>query len=285
MIVNYLNYMIMADIDKINDFIQSYLKKNKLSSITVVEIASHLDKQGLLKDREDRRGAPLRSLCRKGKIHCSSQPNCRNWIIKYDPNYELRSNSNDLESIIHGQQCATLQQDETTIGQTLEKLNVPDDYSEESLIKCGFVGFRPIKKCRMDYAVFPKVPGVYIVLRRSKKRPEYLTIGSGGHFKDEDPNVSDTELSDNWVEGASVVYIGMTTTTLHKRLSAYMKFGEGRKIGHKGGRYIWQLADHEDLIVCWKEMPNGSPKEYETELILDFKNKHGNRRPFANLQD
>ena len=74
----------MADIDKINDFIQSYLKKNKLSSITVVEIASHLDKQGLLKDREDRRGAPLRSLCRKGKIHCSSQPNCRNWIIKYD---------------------------------------------------------------------------------------------------------------------------------------------------------------------------------------------------------
>lgn len=81
MIVNYLNYMIMADIDKINDFIQSYLKKNKLSSITVVEIASHLDKQGLLKDREDRRGAPLRSLCRKGKIHCSSQPNCRNWII------------------------------------------------------------------------------------------------------------------------------------------------------------------------------------------------------------
>lgn len=285
MIVNYLNYMIMADIDKINDFIQSYLKKNKLSSITVVEIALHLDKQGLLKDREDRRGAPLRSLCRDGKINSCSQPNGRNWIIEYDPNYELRSNSTDHELIIHGQQCSALQQDGVSIGQTLENLNVPDDYSEESLIRCGFVGFRPIKECRMDYAVFPKVPGVYIVLRRSKKRPEYLTIGSGGHFKDEDPNVSVTELSDNWVEGASVVYIGMTTTTLHKRLSAYMKFGEGRKIGHKGGRYIWQLADHEDLIVCWKEMPNGSPKEYETELILDFKNKHGNRRPFANLQD
>ena len=275
----------MADIDKINDFIQSYLKKKGLSQTTPVDVSPHLEKAGLLKDSKARPGLPLRRLCRNGEIHCSSQPNGRNWIIEYDPNYELRSSSNDVESIIRGQQCSALQQDKTAMEQTSEKLNVPDDYSEKSLIKCGFVGFRPIKECRMDYAIFPNVPGVYIIIRRCKSRPEFLTVGSGGYFKRKDPNVRVAELSDNWVEGANVVYIGMTTTTLHQRLSAYLKFGEGRPVGHKGGRYIWQLADHEDLIVCWKEMPEGSPELYETKLILDFKKKYGERRPFANLKD
>ncbi len=274
----------MADVVKINEFIQSFLKNNGLLRITPVEIAPYLKKAKLLNNSKDRPGYQLRELCRNNEIHNSSQPNGRNWIIEYDPNYEFRSNSNDHESIIHGQQCSALQQDGVSVEQTPEKLNAPDDYSEESLIRCGFVGFLPIKECRMDYAVFPKVPGVYIILRRSKKRPEYLTIGSGGHFKDKDPNVSITELSDNWVEGASVVYIGMTTTTLHERLSAYMKFGEGRKIGHKGGRYIWQLEDHEELIVCWKEMSEGSPREYEKKLICDFRGRYG-KSPFANLND
>lgn len=272
----------MADVDKINDFIQSHLKSNGLREITPVEMAPHLEKAQLLNNSKSRPGYQLRVLCRDKKIHCSSQPTSNKWIIKYDPDYE--SHLNDVKPIIPKPQCSTLQQDGTAIERICENQNVPDDYSEESLIRCGFVGFLPIKECRMDYAVFPKVPGVYIVLRRSKKRPEYLTVGSGGHFKDKDPNVSITELSDNWVEGASVVYIGMTTATLHERLSAYMKFGEGRKIGHKGGRYIWQLADHEDLIVCWKEMLVGSPEKYETELILDFKKKYG-ERPFANLRD
>lgn len=275
--------MLMADVDKINDFIQSHLKSNGLREITPVEMAPHLEKAQLLNNSKSHPGYQLRALCRDKKIHCSSQPTSNKWIIKYDPDYE--SHLNDVKPIIPKPQCSTLQQDGTAIERICENQNVPDDYSEVSLIKCGFVGFLPIKECRMNYAVFPKVPGVYIVLRRSKKRPEYLTIGSGGHFKDKDPNVSVAELSDNWVEGASVVYIGMTTTTLHERLSAYMKFGEGKKIGHKGGRYIWQMKDHEDLIVCWKEMPVGSPKNYETELILGFKNKYGNRRPFANLQD
>ncbi len=275
----------MADIDKINDFIQSYLKGKGLCGITPVEMAPHLEKAQLLNNSKAHPGYQLRVLCRDKKIHCSSQPTSNKWIIEYDPNYELRSNSSDVESIIHGQQYAALQQDETAMEQTSEKLNVPDDYSEKSLIKCGFVGFRPIKECRMDYAIFPNVPGVYIIIRRCKSRPEFLTVGSGGYFKRKNPNVRVAELSDNWVEGANVVYIGMTTTTLHQRLSAYLKFGEGRPVGHKGGRYIWQLADHEDLIVCWKEMPEGSPELYETKLILDFKKKHGERRPFANLKD
>ncbi len=166
-----------------------------------------------------------------------------------------------------------------------EIMLIPEAYDEESLTKIGFVGFRSIKECRKNYEVFPRTSGVYIILRRNNERPEYLTVGSGGHFKGKEPNVSITKLSDNWVDNANVVYIGMTTKTLRKRLSDYLDFGRGEDVGHWGGRYIWQLKDHEDLIVCWKEMPEGSPEVYETELILDFKKKHGERRPFANLRD
>lgn len=38
MIVNYLNYMIMADIDKINDFIQSYLKKTNCQVLQLLRL-------------------------------------------------------------------------------------------------------------------------------------------------------------------------------------------------------------------------------------------------------
>ena len=69
--------------------------------------------------------------------------------------------------------------------------------------------------------------------------------------------MSITELSDNWVNNANVVYIGMTTSTLYKRLSDYLDFGQGKDVGHWGGRYIWQSRDHEELLVCWKEMPRG----------------------------
>lgn len=165
-----------------------------------------------------------------------------------------------------------------------EIMLIPEVYDEESLAKVGFVGFRPIKECRRDYTVFPKVPAVYIIIRRTKTRPEYLTVGSGGHFKRRDPNVKTDKLSENWVDNANVVYIGMTTKTLYKRLSDYLDFGQGEDVGHWGGRYIWQLKDHEELLVCWKEMPIGSPEEYEKKLIFDFKMKYG-ERPFANLRD
>lgn len=92
MIVNYLYYMIMADVDKINDFIQSHLKSNGLCKITTVEMASHLEKNGLLNDSKDRPGKPLRKLCRDKKIHSASQPDGWHWIIEYDQDYKSSSN-------------------------------------------------------------------------------------------------------------------------------------------------------------------------------------------------
>ena len=129
----------------------------------------------------------------------------------------------------------------------------------------------------------PSSKGVYVILRNSKNKPEFLETGTGGFYKNENPNVSIAELKDNWVENSPIMYIGKATA-LKSRLGQYMKFGQGKKVGHRGGRYIWQLKDSKQLIGCWKPTID-DPREVEKKMIEHFKSEHGNMRPFANLQD
>ena len=62
-----------------------------------------------------------------------------------------------------------------------------------------------------------------------------------------------------------------------------MRFGSGKNVGHYGGRYIWQLADSDDLVVCWKCVEDS--RRVEAAMIAEFKKNHNGKRPFANLQD
>jgi hypothetical protein len=151
-----------------------------------------------------------------------------------------------------------------------------------------FEGFQTVAYYRENLHQIPKLPGVYVLARVKKEGPQFLAIGSGGHFKDREPNVSLNELGANWVEGASVVYIGKAgsrtgSATLRDRIDQLLKFGEGRKIGHWGGRLLWQLADHEELLLGWMVISDRKPSDVESELINEFKSHFG-CRPFANLQ-
>lgn len=167
-------------------------------------------------------------------------------------------------------------------------------YEEERkrLIDAGFAGFVAVRRLMADMSVVPNVPGVYALLRESSAAPTFLEKGTGGFFKRKDPNVGIAELESSWVEDSSIMYFGKaggtdSTATLRERLGDYMKFGQGRPVGHKGGRYVWQLADAKDLLVCWKtlDVAVAEPREVEKQLISDFKAEHGGRRPFANRQD
>ena len=62
----------------------------------------------------------------------------------------------------------------------------------------------------------------------------------------------------------------------------YLKFGQGKNIGHYGGRLIWQLKNHLDLIFCWLPMTDTEPRELEKKILADFIQQYG-QRPFANL--
>ena len=156
-----------------------------------------------------------------------------------------------------------------------------------------FSGFLPVKDLRHQLNCIPGEPGhigIYVVLRTQKAPPIFKETGSGGHFKGRNPNVEIGVLESHWVENADVLYIGKAggtenQSTLRCRLQAFLAFGNEKRVAHWGGRFIWQLEDHEDLLVCWKLAACSTPRELEETMIRDFKRKHHGRRPFANLRD
>jgi len=159
----------------------------------------------------------------------------------------------------------------------------------EEVKKAGYTGFRSMGELFVDSSMLPKIRGVYLVLYPSGKSPEFLTVGTGGHFKGKNPNVSVAKLKENWVDGTIVLYIGKagkdgSAATLQSRLRQYFSFGQGGNVGHWGGRLIWQLKNSKDLIVCWKALPTEDPRTVEATLIKQFVSRFG-KRPFANLSD
>jgi hypothetical protein len=161
--------------------------------------------------------------------------------------------------------------------------------SVEEIKNAGFTGFKKMSELFADSSIIPKTKGVYLVLNLDKKPVEYLNMGTGGHFKGKNPNVSLDELKANRVDKTIIVYIGKagkdgSSATLHSRLGQYFRFGQGRNVGHWGGRFIWQLKNAKDLVVCWKELPKEDTRTFEQKLIQEFRLKFSNR-PFANLVD
>lgn len=145
----------------------------------------------------------------------------------------------------------------------------------------GFVGFRRVAELRASTGLrtLPVEGGVYVVAIEDS-RPDFVDPGTGGWFKGSDPNVAVQTLRSKWVDGAYVVYIGKATS-FRTRIGQLIKFGEGRDIGHKGGRYLWQLKGAEELVVAWQVHPD--PAGEESALLEAFVAEYGTF-PFANLR-
>src|SRR4051812_29687136 len=101
---------------------------------------------------------------------------------------------------------------------------------------------------RTSCAKVPISSGVYLVLRPTLATPQFLERSVGGWFKNEDPTVELSRLNSEWLDKATVLYVGKAAGTegLRQRLDQYMRFGRGQKIGHWGGRLIWQLSNHQE---------------------------------------
>lgn len=150
----------------------------------------------------------------------------------------------------------------------------------DELKKASFSGFKKMSELFLDSSMLPDNNGVYLVLNIDNKPGQFLTVGSGGHFKGKDPNITLADLKSNWVDNTKVVYIGKATS-LRSRLRQYFGFGQGNNIGHYGGRLIWQIKYSKDLVVCWNSLTT-NPQEFEADLIRQFVKSFG-CRPFANL--
>lgn len=151
----------------------------------------------------------------------------------------------------------------------------------ENYRKDGFTGFVPVSKLRSTASLLPDSGGVYIVVRDSDNSPEFLANGTGGFFKGKNPNVGLEELESSYVAGSKVVYIGKATS-LKKRVGQLLRFGAGSAVGHWGGRYLWQLADSDNLLIAWKTTPTTDPRAEEIKMLEEFVSRHG-KLPFANL--
>ena len=145
-----------------------------------------------------------------------------------------------------------------------------------------FEGFIPIVKLWESLSDVPENFGVYQVLLPSGRQPRFLSKSPAGHFKGKDPTVAPEVLRKNWVLGTRTLYIGKAEgQTLRKRIRQYLDFGRGKAIGHRGGRFIWQLVGARNLIVCWRVTENAG--EVESRLLKRFETRYG-RLPFANLK-
>lgn len=152
-------------------------------------------------------------------------------------------------------------------------------FSRKRLKAQGFFGWVPFDYLR-DADPCPTAGGVYVVGRADLSAPCFLDRSCGGWFKDRDPTVAREQLVANWVEDAEIVYIGKANN-LRRRLREFAKCGAGHKIGHWGGRLIWQLEESPALLVAWKETPRLDPAAEEANLIAKFRSAYG-QPPFAN---
>ena len=142
----------------------------------------------------------------------------------------------------------------------------------------------------------PNKPGVYFVIYLYELHEDlFLKIGTGGFFKEKDPNVAIGILLANWIEDADILYIGkaggtsiegkISNATLKNRIKQLLRFGNKETVGHWGGRYLWQHVNSKHFKVYWYETSdNENPVTLEKDLISEFKDYYG-KRPFANLQD
>ncbi|MCL4547124.1 MAG: hypothetical protein M1495_00965 [Bacteroidetes bacterium] len=158
----------------------------------------------------------------------------------------------------------------------------------ESIKKSGFCGFKKISELRLDFSSIPKTKGVYLVLRPKNSEVEFVEKGTGGFFRDINPNVDVSELKKKWLEKANIIYIdnagdSESDATLYSQLKQYISFGQGNKVGHWDGRYIWQIKDIDDYIICWKELPKDWPTGVKLNLMELFWQKYDSL-PFANLK-
>lgn len=148
-----------------------------------------------------------------------------------------------------------------------------------------FKGFKTIRELKESCSEVPSSNGVYIVLRRNNQKPIFSISSLGGYVKvpNDSPCYSLPYLQEQYVNGTCILYIGKSTN-MRSRLSSYMRFGQGKRASHGGGRAIWQMADVDDFVVCWAETLENS-RSVEKRMIQAFKLRHAGKRPFANMSD
>lgn len=163
----------------------------------------------------------------------------------------------------------------------------PAAWTRAGLEEVGYEGFITFEALRAEGA--SKRPGIYVVLRAANTDPVFLLESPAGKARNFTEKAE--RLRENWLPGAEVIYIGLAThgsrrDGIHRRLKQFRRTGAGTADNHGGGVWIFQLADADELLVCWRPAEDQSDAyvaALEHHLIANFAGRaeHG-RWPFAN---
>lgn len=159
------------------------------------------------------------------------------------------------------------------------------EISKELDCTLQFKGFKTIRELKESCSEVPSSNGVYLVLRRNNQQPIFSISSLGGYVKvpNDSPCYSLSYLQEQYVNGTCILYIGKSTN-MRSRLRSYMRFGQGKRASHGGGRAIWQMTDVDDFVICWAETLENS-RMVEWRMIQAFKLSHEGKRPFTNMSD
>lgn len=160
------------------------------------------------------------------------------------------------------------------------------DFTHKALVRDGYDGWVVFPELRPGGgAVIDGEPGTYVVYHMTDAPPVFLDANPAGPFKGRDPTVPAEHLKANWVGGAHVLYIGKANS-LKVRVCAMAAYGAGKRVGHEGGRLVWQLADAADLLFAWRPLRKrfATALADEVDMIEQFCSAYG-KPPFANAPD
>jgi hypothetical protein len=153
----------------------------------------------------------------------------------------------------------------------------PGDFARADLEQMGFVGFVTVRALRSKHPYAGDVPddcvGVYVAYRESDRPVSFLRASPAGRWRG-DPTLPTAALHKRWVPASRIVYIGRaerlnptSVNSLHKRVTAYLRFGAGSNARHSGGYPTWQLRDSADLLIAWHATRVGDSAALESALI------------------
>jgi len=157
--------------------------------------------------------------------------------------------------------------------------------SRASLEAAGFAGFSAVATLQLDRCErVPVEQGVYVVVRDPSHPLGFRAKSPAGHYRGVDPTLPLETLSERWVEGASVMYVGVAPGTgvralLQQCIKRSVRFGGGANIAHPGGAALWQLEGSTQLRFAWK-VSDGDPRPLAAALLAEFVARHG-KPPFA----
>ncbi len=152
-------------------------------------------------------------------------------------------------------------------------------FEPRQLVEAGFSGFEPLHAIGKRCMRLPECAGIYVVVAGFSGTPGFLERSIGGRFKAQDGTVPVRSLVAKWIDGADLLYAGRSGS-IRRRVGELAGYGRGEPIGHRGGRYLWQLAEHDRLLVGWR--PHDDPVRAEREPLEEFEERFG-QLPFANI--